>query len=321
MFLRNFCACLLWLAWAAHADAQPFRIGILVPEMGRAQSQAQKGFAQELKQLGYRERKDINFEIRNAKGNRNALQPMAHELVALKTNLILATGTRATRAAIAATREIPILFIHPADPVAAGLFNGAEGQRGNVSGVAAYAGETTGTRLAILKEILPALQKIYVFFDSNNTFARENLLLVESPAKKLSIQVSAQGVKSSDELKPSVAALTSENDTAIFHIPDDLVESEMSLILESARRKKLPTMSNEEVWAIAGAMAAHGPGYLEMGRQAGRLAERILKGQRAGALPLERAAKFELILNYRTATAIGVRFSQEMLKKADRVIR
>jgi putative ABC transport system substrate-binding protein len=122
-------------------------------------------------------------------------------------------------------------------------------------------------------------------------------------------------------LKASISAIPSELGTAIFHVPDDLVESEASFIFETMRQKKIPTMFNEESWAIAGAMAGHGPDYLQMGRQAGRLAHRILKGAAPGSLPVERAAKFDLTLNYRTATFIGVRFPQELINKADRVIR
>ena len=322
MFIRTsftliaFLSCVLF-----EAQAQVARIGILVPEMGRAQSQAQKGLLQQLKELGYETRRDIALEIRDAKGNRNALQTTANELVAKKINLIFATGTRATQAAIAATRDVPIIFIHPGDPAVAGLFKNPGALRENVSGVAAYAAETTGTRLALLQEILPALAKVHVFYDSNNSFARENFSFVELAAKKLGLQVSGHGVKSVDELKASISALPSEPDVAIFHVPDDLVESEAAFIFDIARQKKLPTMFNEEAWVIAGAMAAHGPDYLQMGRQAGQLAARILKGQSPSSLPIQRAAKFDLTLNYRTANAIGIPLSPEMLKKANRVIR
>jgi putative ABC transport system substrate-binding protein len=322
MFTRTSFALIAFLSCALfEAQAQVARIGILVPEMGRAQSQAQKGLLQELNELGYQTRRDIALEIRDAKGNRTALQTTANELVAKKINLIFATGTRATQAAMAATRDVPIIFIHPGDPAVAGLFKDPGALRGNISGVAAYAAETTGTRLALLQEIFPALAKVHVFFDSNNSFARENFSFVELASKKLGLQVSGHGVKSVDELKASISALPSEPDMAIFHMPDDLVESESPFIFDIARQKKLPTMFNEEAWAIAGAMAAHGPDYLQMGRQAGQLAARILKGQSPGSLPIQRAAKFDLTLNYRTANAIGIRLSPEMLKKANRVIR
>jgi putative tryptophan/tyrosine transport system substrate-binding protein len=322
MFTRTSFALIAFLSCALfQAQAQVARVGILVPEMGRAQSQAQKGLLQELNELGYQTRRDIALEIRDAKGNRTALQTTANELVAKKINLIFATGTRATQAAMAATRDVPIIFIHPGDPAVAGLFKDPGALRGNISGVAAYAAETTGTRLALLQEILPALAKVHVFFDSNNSFARENFSFVELASKKLGLEVSGHGVKSVDELKASVSALPSEPDVAIFHVPDDLVESEAAFIFDIARQRKLPTMFNEEAWAIAGAMAAHGPDYLQMGRQAGQLAARILKGQSPGSLPIQRAAKFDLTLNYRTANAIGIRLAPEMLKKANRVIR
>jgi putative ABC transport system substrate-binding protein len=276
---------------------------------------------QELKALGYQERRDIVLEIRDTKGNRNALEAAAQDLIAKKVHFILATGTRASRVAMAATRAVPIIFVHPGDPVAAGLFKSADEARGNVTGVAAYATQTTDTRLALLKEIFPTLTKVYLFFDSNNSFARENFALVESAAKKLGVQVAGHGVKSGEELKASMSALPMGPGVALFHMPDDLIESEAAFIFDNARQKKLPTMFNEESWAIAGAMAAHGPGYLQMGRQAGQLAGRILKGQAPGTLPIQRAEKFDLTLNYRTANAIGVRLSPEMIRKADRVIR
>jgi putative tryptophan/tyrosine transport system substrate-binding protein len=137
----------------------------------------------------------------------------------------------------------------------------------------------------------------------------------------LELQVSSYGIKSTDELKSTVAGLRPENGAGIFQIADDLFESEADFLFETARQKKLPTMFNEEAWAINGAMAAYGPSYLEMGRQAARLVDRILKGEKAESMPVERATKFDLTLNYRTATFIGLRFPDELLKKAEKVIR
>ena len=304
------------------ASAQvPARIGILVQDMGRAQSQSVKGLTEGLKRLGYRERKNLFFETRNVKGNRAALQPAAGELVGQNVRMIFTTGTSATRAASAVTPQIPILFVHPGDPVAAGLFKNSEERVKNLTGVAAYATESTERRLAIFKEVVPALQKIWVFFDANNSFSRDNFKLVESAAKKLALQAAGYGIKSADEFKTTLASLRTESGTAIFQVADELVESEADFLFETARAKKLPTMFNEESWAISGAMAAYGPNYLEMGRLAGRLADRIIKGERPASIPIERASKFDLILNYRTANFIGVNLSPELLKRADKVIR
>ncbi len=304
---------------AAWAQA-PARVGILVQEMGRAQSQAIKGLSEELKRIGYRERKNLFFETRNVKGNRGALQPAAGELVAQKVNLIFTTGTSATRAA-AATTDIPVLFVHPGDPVAAGLIKSAEERAKNLTGVAAYAAQTTERRLALFKEIMPALQKIWVFFDANNTFSRDNLKLAESAAKKLGLQAVGYGIKSADELKTTFASVRAEDGGGVFQVADELVESEAEFLFETARAKKIATMFNEESWAISGALAAYGPNYLEMGRQAGRLADKIIKGESPASLPFERASKFDLTINYRTASFIGLNLPAAMLKKADKVIR
>jgi len=309
---------------AAPVDAlaqAPARMGILVQEMGRAQTQAIRGLSQELKRLGYADRKNLLTETRNVKANRAALQPAASELVAQKVSLIFTTGTSATRAAMAATTDIPIVFVYPGNPVAAGISKSAEERAKNLTGVAAYASQTMEPRLALIKEIIPELRKIVIFFDANNSFSRDSFKRAEIAANKLRLQTAGYGVKSADELKSTIASLRPESGVAIFQIPDELLESESEFLFETARAKKLPTMFNEESWAISGALAAYGPDYEEMGRQAGRLADKIINGQNPASLPIERASKFDLTLNYRTANFIGIRFTPAMLKKADKVIR
>jgi len=321
--LTRFVVMSLFLLVPTAAQAQPgaARVGVLIPALDRPQSQSIKGLKEMLKQLGFEERKQIIFEIRDAKGDRAGLEPAAKELVAQKSAVILTTGTRATRVAKTATRDLPIVFIHPGDPIRLGLAKSLEGSGANLTGVGAFASQTTERRMGILKDLLPGLRRIHVFFDSNDPFARENFETAKAAAQKLRLEVIEHGVKSADELKASVGQLESAKNEAIFHMPDDLVESEADFIFDVVRKKKLPTMFNEDFWAIKGAMAAYGPNYYEMGRQAARLVEAILKGRKPEALPIQRANKFDLTLNYRTANFIGVSLSQEMIKKADRVIR
>jgi ABC-type uncharacterized transport system substrate-binding protein len=297
------------------------RLGVLVQEMGRSQTHAIKGLSEELKHLGYQERKNLFIDTRNVKGNRAALQEAARELLKQKINLLFTTGTSATRAAMAITKDIPIVFVHPSDPIASGIIKSPTEPTKNLTGVAAYAAHTTAKRLELFKEIIPDLKKIVVFFDANNSFSRDNLKIAEAAAQKLDLQLSSYGIKSADELKTTVASLRSERGAGIFQIADDLFESEADFLFETARQKKLPTMFNEEAWAINGALAAYGPNYLEMGRQAARLVDRIIKGEKPESLPIERATKFDLTLNYRTATFMGLRFPEDLLKKAQKVIR
>ena len=318
----------------------PVRIGILVQELERAQSQSIKGLSEELRRLGYEEKKNLFFEIRNAKSNRTALQPAADELREHKVNVIFTTGTSATRAAITSTNEIPIVFVHPDDPVAAGLiksttmaspllpgnspsfWTSSGGERPkNLTGVAAYARSTTEKRVELIKEIVPGLRKILIFYDSNNAFSRDSFSVTEAAAKKFGLEAVGYAPKSTDELRTTVASLPPMPGTAIFQVADELFESESEFVFETARTKKFPTMFNQESWAIAGALAAYGPNYLEMGRQAARLIHKIVKGEKPSALNIERAGKFDLTLNYRTARFLDLKFSPEMLKAANKVIR
>ncbi len=320
--MKIYLALLLCLsAVSAQAQTRASHIGVLLQEMGRAQSQALKGVGAELKQLGYKERKTLFFEIRNAKGDRSALQTGAKELATKKVDAIFTTGSRATLAATAATQEIPIVFVHPGDPIAAGLIKSSADSPRNLTGVAAYAAETTEKRLALFKEIIPGLTELHIFFDSNSSFSRDNFARAETAAKKMAIPLAAHGVKSIDELKTTLSNLNPQAGAAIFQIADDLVESEAEFIFAMSRQKKIPTMFNEESWAINGATAAYGPNYLDMGRRAGKILDLIVKGKSPAALPLERASKFDLTLNYRAAKFIGFELPAPLLKKAEKVIR
>src|SRR5690606_4155967 len=151
----------------------------------RAQSQALKGLTEELKQLGYRERQNLVFETRDVKGNRAALQSAAAELIEKKVQLIFTTGTSATRAAIASTKNIPVIFVFSGNPIGAGIVKSVEERAKNLTGVAAYASQTTEKRLTLLKEIVPALQKLLIFYDVNNGFARESFKQAASEALKV----------------------------------------------------------------------------------------------------------------------------------------
>ncbi|HWH76222.1 MAG TPA: ABC transporter substrate binding protein, partial [Candidatus Binatus sp.] len=183
------------------------------------------------------------------------------------------------------------------------------------------AAESTEKRLAVFKEILPTLTKIHVFFDANSGFSRNNFALAESAAKKNGVQIVGHGIKSTDELKTTLGNLSNEPGAAIFQVTDDLLESEAEYVFATARQKKLPTMFNEEVWAINGATAAYGPNYLEMGRLAARSIDQIIKGKPPASLAIVRATKFDLTINYRAAKFIDLALTNAILKKADKVIR
>ena len=320
-----FSTMLIFILGLSGAEAQRTpripRIGILIPESGPSESQTLKGLRDGLKELRYEEGENLNLELRDAKGDRGALQPAAADLVSRKVDLIFTTGTRATQAAKAATREIPIVFRHPADPVELGFVKSMKRPGGNVTGVAAFSSQASQNRLKLLKEIVPNLRRIHIFYDSNNKFSQENFLDARAAAAKLRLEVADHPVKSADELKSSLDLMQAREGDAVFHVPDDLVESQAGVLLEAAKKQKLATMFHEEIWATRGSLAAYGPNYYQMGRQAAQLAHKILKGAKPKDLPVERASKFDLVINLRTANALGLNLSSSVLNKADKVIR
>jgi putative tryptophan/tyrosine transport system substrate-binding protein len=303
-------------------EAPPMaRIGILVPESGRSETQSIKGLRDGLKELGYREKENMLVEMRDAKGDRAALKAMASDLVSKKVDLIFTTGTRSTRAAMAATSDIPIVFRYPGNPQTVGLVKSNARPGGNVSGVAGFSLEMTGKKLEILRQIVPGVRRLHIFFDLNDKFSRDNSEVAERSAEKLGLEVLEHGTKSAEELKTSFGNLETRPGDALFYVPDNLVEGEVDFIFRTARQKKLPTMFDEEVWAIRGALGAYGPSYYQMGRQAAGFVDQILKGQKPENLPVEPARKYDLVINFRTANAIGLTVPPDMLKKADRIIR
>lgn len=315
-------ALLFLLSTGAAAQAPTkARVGVLIPSLGRAQSQALKGLIEELKRLGFIERKNLVIETRNAKGDRSALRPDADDLVTRKVDVICTTGTRATLAATGASSDIPIVFVHPGDPVAAGIVKSMTEQPRNLTGIAGFGVDRTEQRMALLKELIAGLREVHIFFDSNNNFSRNNFAIAQAAAKKLGLPVVEHGVKSADELKTTFSSMRTEPGEALFQVPDDLVEGEAEFIFTTARQKKLPSMFNEESWAIQGATAAFGPSYLDMGRRAGAMIGRILQNPKNPLPAIERADKFDFIVNYRTLNFMGIQIPPAVLKRADKIIR
>ena len=165
------------------------RIGILIPEAGLDESQTVKGFRDGLKEAGYKEGENILVEVEDAKGAREQLQRAINELLSKKVDVILTTGTRATRAAMATTKQIPIVFRHPADPVTLGLVKDVNRPGGNVTGVAAFSLDANQKRLEVFQQLFPKLRRIHIFYDANNRFSPDNFAAAEKSAGQLKLDV------------------------------------------------------------------------------------------------------------------------------------
>lgn len=308
-------------AAAAPAPPRPWKIAILLAQSGPSEDQTTRGLRDGLKELGYTDRKHVVIEITDLKGKSAALEAAAAELVRKNVDLIFTNGTRATRAAMAATQTIPIVFRHPADPVAMGFIKSLERPGANVTGIAAFSGRTVEERIRILKTFAPRVRRIHIFYDSNNAFARDNFVAAKQAAERSALEVSEHSIKTPDELKTALASLAKTEEDAIFEVSDDLIESQAELLFDAARQNGMPSMFEGADWAIKGSLLSFGASYYNMGRQAARIVDRIFRGEKPSNIAAERANKYDLMVNLRMAKAIGLAIPPETLKKADKVIR
>jgi len=305
----------------AQGDSKTPRIGILIRKAEQSDSMTVNGLRAGLKELGYREGKNILIEVGHARGERGALKSAAVKLVSKKVDLIFTMGSAATLAAKAATTKIPIVFRHPLDPVALGFVKSMNRPGGNLTGVAGLSVQQAETRLEILKEIVPTLRRVLIFYDIYNPISRGHFAIAEVAATNLGLHVAEHPIKNDKELKDSINRFKKKEGDALYHVSDVLVQSQADYIFKVARQKKLPTMFGRSAWAARGSLAGYGPNNFEMGRQAASLVDKILKGARPENLPIERAKKFDLFINLRTASVIGITVPRDVLSRADKVIR
>src|SRR5262249_5996012 len=290
-------------AAAATAPPRPWKIAVLLAQSGPSEDQTTRGLRDGLKELGYTERKHVVIEVIDLKGKSAALEPAAAELVRKNVDLIFTNGTRATRAAMAATKTIPIVFRHPADPVSMGFIKSMERPGGNVTGIAAFSGRTVEQRIQILKTFVPRVHRIHIFYDSNNAFARDNFVAAKQAAERNGLEVSEHSIKTPDELKNALASLAKTDEDAIFEVSDDLIESQAELLFDAARQNGMPSIFEGADWAIKGSLLSYGASYYHMGRQAAQIVNRIFRGEKPANIAAERANKYDLMVNLRMAKA------------------
>lgn len=322
-FHLSLAALLFAAAGAGAAPApRPWKIAILLAQSGPSEDQTTRGLREGLKELGYAERRNVVIEVNDLKGKSAALDPAAAELARKGgVDLIFTNGTRATRAAMAATKTIPIVFRHPADPVAMGFIKSMDRPGGNVTGVAAFSARTVEERVLFLKTFAPRVRRVHIFYDPNNAFARENFVAAKQAAERNGLEVSEHSIKTPDELKNALGSLTKSAEDAIFEVSDDLIESQAELLFDTARQNGMPSMFEGADWAIKGSLLSYGASYYQIGRQAARIVNRIFRGEKPANIAAERANKYDLVVNLRMAKAIGLAIPPETLKKADKVVR
>ena len=277
-------------------------------------------FRQGLRDLGYVEGRTIVIESRWDEGKIERLPVLVAELVGLKVDVLVVVGSVATRLAQQATRTIPIVMAGMGDPVASGFVASLARPGGNITGTSYMAPETAAKGLELLKEAAPRITRVALLFNPDANTRRAELTAMEPVARALGLTLQPVGVRSPDDFTGAFSAMTAGRADALALFPDAVILMNVRRVADLALTHRLPSVGLIHRWPDAGGLMAYTVDIGPMFRRAATFVDKILKGAKPGDLPVEQATQFELILNLKTAKALGITFPQSVLLRADQVI-
>ena len=305
---------------AQHA-AHVARLGLLIPGSASAFAPRIEIFRHGLRDLGYVEGQHITLESRFADEQADRLPALAAELVRLQVDVLVTDGEAGSRAAQHATATIPIVMVSVGDPVGAGFVASLAQPGGNITGLSFMLPDVGGKRLELLREAVPTLSRVAVLWNpavSASTFAFTE---TQTAAHALGLQLQSLEVRGPDEFAQAFAAMTSEHADGLMVISNPFFFGHRRQLAEQAVRHRLPAMFHLREYAEAGGLMAYGPNIQGMYRRAAYYVDRILKGAKPADLPVEQPTTFELVLNRKTAQALGITFPPTLLILADEVLQ
>jgi ABC-type uncharacterized transport system substrate-binding protein len=305
------------------AEAQTgkvYRMGFLALPSAAEFAEVVALFRDRLRDLGYEEGKNISIEYRWAEGRDERLPMLAAELVRLKVDVIVAIATPPAKAAQGATDRIPIVFVAVADPIGVGLVANLARPGGNITGFSTSSVELSAKRLELLKAAVPNLTRVAVLVNRTNPQAPSLRKQTEKAASSLGLALQILEVANAENL-PRLFKSIIPQVGALLVLPDPLLGSgdRVTQITALALKHRLPTMERDRGFAVAGGLMSYGP-TREIYREAARHVDKILKGAKPADLPVEQPTKFELVINLKTAKALGLTIPQSILLRADQVI-
>jgi len=302
------------LVAGAQQRAKVPRIGILSSD---AASTREEAFRQGLRDLGYVEGQNVAIESRYADGRFEKLPGLATELVRLNVDVIVASPTEAIRAAQGATKTIPIVMAFSGDPVGSGIVAQLGHPGGNITGLTTMAAELTAKRLEFLKAIAPTISR--VSFLANQATPKQFVSEVEAAGRVMGVHISAVMVQDANELDRTFSAMA--KGTVDGLVVDLVLHEYRRRIADLAIRHRFPAVSGPREFAAAGGLMAYGPDYRDLFRRAATYVDKILKGAKPADLPVEQPTKFELVINLKTAKALGLTIPPSLLQRADEIIQ
>ena len=306
----------------AEAQARKlWRIGYLDQGSAARNRPYLEAFQEGLRDLGWVEGKSIVMEIRFAEGKTDQLPALAAELVRLKVDLIATQSTPAALAAKQATTTIPIVIGFAADPVGSGIVGSLAHPGGNITGWTHEGLELRAKWLELLKETMPKALRFGVLWNPANQVHRPSLKIIEAAAQQLKVELHTVGVQDPKELKNAFAVLVGKHVDGLVVFPDGMFLAQTSLIVALAAQQRLPAMYGVREYVERGGLMAYGANLREMNRLGASFVDKILRGARPADLPVEQPTKFELVINLKTAKALGLTIPQSVLGRADELIQ
>ena len=317
-------ACLGPFGLTSAADAQqpvaPRRIGVLLGASSPESEEAQQ-FRQGLIEAGYSEERNVVIEWRTASGDYAQIPQLVADLIQRKVDVIFVSNTPAAQAAIRATSTIPIVMATIADPVGAGLVVSLAHPGGNATGLTSMTTELSAKRLQLLKETMPRLTRVAVLWNPDTPYHPKVLKDLKAAAPSLSIELTFVPARTPAGLGLALSAVSEARAQALYVIEDTLFLSHRMTLVKRALETRLPTMFGARDYAEGGGLMSYGVSYSEQFRRAATYIDKILKGAKPGDLPIEQPTKFELVVNLKTAKALGLTIPESILLRADEVIR
>jgi len=322
---RRILLCALLGAVALPAAAQPAkkvaRIGYLAAVSATADAPRLAAFRQELRELGYVEGQNIQIDYRHESADLKRLPEHAAELVRMNVDVLVAVTSNAAVAAKKTTSTVPIVFMGVTDPIATGLAQSLARPGGNITGITNVAAVLAGKRLELLKEVLPRLTRVAVLWDPKAPGSIPQWEASKEPADKLGLKLFSMEVSTVEDYHAAFREAAKARNHAVWVTLNPVANSNQKLIAELAVENNLPSICARTDYAENGCLLAYGPGYQTEGSDGARYVDRILKGARPADLPIEQPTKFELVVNLKTASRIGVAVPQPVLDRADKLVR
>jgi len=304
------------------AEAQPAqrlsRVGVLAA--GSAEEATNVAFFERMRELGYVEGQTVVFDRRFATGRIEQLSAFATQIVAANPDVIFAPVTPAALAARKVTKTIPIVFAVSADPIDAGLVTSLREPGGNITGIISMNVELAAKRLELLRQVAPRISRIAVFSNLDNVPDRQQVNALRDTAAKVAVAIVPIDVRTENDYNIAFERPETQSAHAIMILPSPLNIRFRSRIIEFAARHHQPTMDAEDRGPREGALMSYGPNWASNFRQAADLVHRILKGAKPADLPVEQPTKIELVINMKTAKALGLTIPPSLLLRADQVI-